>query len=209
MNQRLLPMLAVPSAPFDSAEYLFEVKWDGVRALAACGPDGAVWGRDGADYSARYPELAVLGRMSAGTILDGELVRWGPDGLSNLGAILKRHHLTNPARIEQASRSQPVCYVVFDLLYLRGRSLLGEPLQSRREALQELLQHLQERYVVFSEGLVGAGRAFFDAVVAQGQEGMMAKHRASGYRPGRRSSAWRKVKPARRPQRSQLPGFST
>ena len=47
MNQHLLPMLAVPSAPFDSPEYLFEVKWDGVRALAACGPDGAVWGRDG------------------------------------------------------------------------------------------------------------------------------------------------------------------
>jgi len=198
MNQRLLPMLAVPSAPFDSAEYLFEVKWDGVRALAACGPDGAVWGRDAADYSARYPELAVLGRFPAGTVLDGELVRWGPDGLSNLGAILKRHHLTNPARIEQASRSQPVCYVVFDLLHLRGRSLLGEPLQRRREALQELLHRLQERYVVFSEGVVGAGRAFFEA-----------KHRASGYRPGRRSSAWRKVKPARRPQRSQLPGFST
>ena len=197
MNQRLLPMLAVPSAPFDSAEYLFEVKWDGVRALAACGPDGAVWGRDAADYSARYPELAVLGRFPAGTVLDGELVRWGPDGLSNLGAILKRHHLTNPARIEQASRSQPVCYVVFDLLHLRGRSLLGEPLQSRREALQELLQHLQERYVVFSEGLVGAGRAFFEAVVAQGHEGMMAKHRASRYRPGRRSASWRKVKPAR------------
>ena len=203
MNQRLLPMLAVPSAPFDSPEYLFEVKWDGVRALAACGPDAAVWGRDGADYSARYPELAVLGRLPAGTVLDGELVRWGPEGLPNLGAILKRHHLTHPARIERASQSQPVCYVVFDLLYLRGRSLLGDPLQRRREALQELLYRLQERYVVFSEGVVGAGRAFFDAVVAQGQEGMMAKHRASRYRPGRRSSAWRKIKPARRPRETQ------
>jgi ATP-dependent DNA ligase len=180
MNQRLLPMLAVASAPFDSAEYLFEVKWDGVRALAAGGPGGwSVWGRDGADYSARYPELAVLGRLPAGTVLDGELVRWGPEGLSNLGALLKRHHLTHPGRIAQASQSQPVCYVVFDLLYLRGRSLLGEPLQRRREALQELLQRLQERYVVFSQGVVGAGRAFFDAVVAQGQEGMMAKHLVS------------------------------
>ena len=67
----------------------------------------------------------------------------------------------------------------------------------RREALQELLQRLQERYVVFSEGVVGAGRAFFAAVVAQGQEGMMAKHIASTYRTGHRSAAWRKVKPAR------------
>ena len=87
MSQRLLPMLAVPSAPFDSPEHLFEVKWDGVRALAACGPDAAVWGRDGADYSARYPELAILGRLPAGTVLYGELVRWGRAGLSNLGAI--------------------------------------------------------------------------------------------------------------------------
>jgi ATP-dependent DNA ligase len=105
--------------------------------------------------------------------------------------------LTHPARIAQASQSQPVCYVVFDLLYLRGRSLLGEPLQRRRQALQELLQRLQERYVVFSEGVVGAGRAFFAAVVAQGQEGMMAKHLASRYRAGRRSAAWRKIKPER------------
>jgi len=75
--------------------------------------------------------------------------------------------------------------------------LLGDPLQRRREALQELLQRLQERYVVFSAGVVGAGRAFFEAVVAQGQEGMMAKHRASRYRSGRRSASWRKVKPAR------------
>ena len=180
-----------------SPEYLFEVKWDGVRALAACGPDAALWGRDGADYSARYPELAVLGRLPPGTVLDGELVRWGPAGLCNLGAILKRHHLTHPARIAQASRSQPVCYMVFDLLYLRGRSLLGEPLQRRREALQELLERLQERFVVFSQGVIGAGRTFFAAVVAQGQEGMMAKQLVSRYRPGRRSTSWRKVKPAR------------
>jgi hypothetical protein len=62
-------------------------------------------GRDGADYSARYPELAVLGRLPAGTVLNGELVRWGPEGLSNLGAILPRHHLTHPARIAEARHS--------------------------------------------------------------------------------------------------------
>jgi hypothetical protein len=53
MSQRLLPMLAVPGAPFDSPEYLFEVKWDGVRALAACGPDAAVWGHTSASLENR------------------------------------------------------------------------------------------------------------------------------------------------------------
>jgi ATP-dependent DNA ligase len=196
MNQRPLPMLAVASEPFDSPEYVFEVKWDGVRALAACGSrEWSVWGRVGADYTARYPELELLRRLPAGTILDGELVRPGPSGRSELGAILSRHHLSGPARIHRASHSQPVCYVVFDLLYNRGRSLLGQPLRERRAALQELIQRLQEPVLLFSEGVVGPGKAFFAALVAQGQEGMMAKHLASRYRPGRRSAAWRKIKP--------------
>jgi ATP-dependent DNA ligase len=202
MNQRPLPMLAVAGTPFDSPEYLFEVKWDGVRALAACGlGEWSMWGRDGADYTGRYPELEVLRRLSEGTILDGELVRPGPSGRSELGAILSRHQLSTPARIHRASHSHPVCYVVFDLLYLRGRSLLGQPLRERRAALQELVQRLQDPVLLFSEGVVGPGKAFFAALMAQGQEGMMAKHLASRYRPGRRSQAWRKIKP-----RSQLAG---
>jgi bifunctional non-homologous end joining protein LigD len=196
MSTRLLPMLAVPGEPFDSAEHLFEVKWDGVRALAQNGPGGwALWGREGADYRARYPELAALGRLPAGTVLDGELVRAGPAGLSDLAATLSRHRLTHPARIDQASRRQPVGYVVFDLLYLRGRSLLGQPLRARRAALQDLLQRVAAPCLVFSAGVAGAGQAFFHAAVAQGQEGVMAKHLASRYRPGRRTAAWRKTKP--------------
>jgi ATP-dependent DNA ligase len=145
--------------------------------------------------SGRYPELEVLRRLPAGTVLDGELVRPGPSGLAELGAILSRHQLSNPARIRRASSDHPVCYVVFDLLYHRGRSLLGQPLRIRRAALQELLQRRPLPGVLFSEGVVGPGQAFFAALVAQGQEGMMAKHLASRYRPGRRSAAWRKIKP--------------
>jgi ATP-dependent DNA ligase len=196
MNQRPLPMLAVASAPFDSPEYVFEVKWDGVRALAARWTRGwSVWGREGADYSGRYPELEVLRRLPTDTILDGELVRPGPSGRSELEAILSRHQLSSPARIHRASHSQPICYVVFDLLYHRGQSLLGQPLRERRAALQELIERLQEPVLLFSEGEFGPGKAFFAALVAQGQEGMMAKHLASRYRPGRRSAAWRKIKP--------------
>ena len=91
-----------------------------------------------------------------------------------------RHQLCQPQRIAQASRTCPVVYVVFDLLFLRGRSLLGEPLPTRRAALQTLLAQLAEPALLFSQGVVGPGRAFFAALVAQGQEGMMAKHLASG-----------------------------
>ena len=73
--------------------------------------------------------------------------------------------------------------------------MLGRPLRERRAALQELIERLQEPVLLFSQGVVGPGKAFFAALVAQGQEGMMAKHLASRYRPGRRSAAWRKIKP--------------
>ncbi len=191
-----LPMLATPAEPFDSPDYLFEVKWDGVRALAApAGRRWRLWGRRRAEYTDRYPELDVLGRLPAGTVVDGELVALR-DGRADLAALLGRHGLARPDRVARASRQQPVAYVLFDLLAAHGRSLLGEPLERRRAALAELVAGLAEPRLVLSEGVVGAGRAFVRRVVAAGHEGVMAKHRASRYRPGQRSSAWRKIKPA-------------
>src|SRR5207249_389492 len=92
MLPRLLPMLAVPAAPFDSTEYSYEVKWNGIRALAAVETAGwRLWGRERADYTARYPELEVLRRMPAGTLVDGELVAFDADGQPNLPRLLRRH----------------------------------------------------------------------------------------------------------------------
>src|SRR5436190_24234284 len=88
---RLLPMLATSSEPFDDAAFLFEVKWDGVRALASVEPDGLrLWGREGADYSGRYPELEVLRRLPPGTLLDGELVVVRA-GQPDFHALMSRH----------------------------------------------------------------------------------------------------------------------
>jgi bifunctional non-homologous end joining protein LigD len=72
-------MLAVPAAPFDAPDYSFEVKWDAIRALAAVEATAwRLWGRQRADYTARYPELEVLRRLPSGTLLDGELVAFTP-----------------------------------------------------------------------------------------------------------------------------------
>jgi bifunctional non-homologous end joining protein LigD len=196
MSERLPPMLATRGEPFDSSEHLFEVKWNGVRALAVNhGKEHQVWGRDLADYSGRYPELEVLGRLPPGTVVDGELVLFRK-GLSDFEAILARHQLTNLWKIRYAFQQGPVTFVLFDLLHLQGRCLLSEPFQARRALLGELLGRLREPRLLLSEGVVGAGRAFFEQVMQQGQEGMMAKHLASRYVPGRRSPAWRKIKPA-------------
>ena len=196
MLPRLLPMLAVPAEPFDSPQFSFEVKWNGIRVLAAVDKGGwQLWGRERVEYTARYPELDLLRRLPAGTLMDGEVVACEADGRPDLPRLLRRHGLTDLWRIRQARRWCRVRYVVFDLLYHAGNCLLWEPLTRRREILAELCQRLEAREVRFSEAVIGAGRALYAAAVAQGHEGVMAKHRTSAYRPGRRATAWRKIKP--------------
>ena len=195
MLPRLLPMLAMPAAPFDSPEYSFEVKWNGIRALAAVEmADWRLWGRELADYAARYPELEVLGRLPAGTLVDGELVAFDADGRPDLPRLLRRHGLTDSWRIRQARHWCSVRYVLFDLLYHAGRCLLREPLVRRREVLAEMCQGRDVAEVQFSAGVIVAGTAFFHAAIGQGHEGVVAKQLASSYRSGKRSAAWRKIK---------------
>jgi DNA ligase D-like protein (predicted ligase) len=190
-----MPMLAVAAEPFDSPEHLFEIKWDGVRALAAVEPGGwRLWGRQGVDYTPRYPELTVLQQLPAGTILDGELVHFTV-GRADFSRLLSRHQLVAPGKIRRAAALQPVSYVVFDLLHCRGQSLLTKPLEERQQRLQALLRSAALKELIFSQGTVGAGRHYFDEVVQQGHDGVMAKHLKSPYRPGKRSSDWRKIKP--------------
>ena len=89
----------------------------------------------------------------------------------------------------------PVRIVLFDLLYYRGRSLLGEPLHIRCHCLTELCAKLEMPELAVAPGMVGAGRAFLAHAVAAGHEGVVAKRLDTPYCPGRRSHAWRKIKP--------------
>jgi ATP-dependent DNA ligase len=91
MIQPILPMLATSAQPFDSDAFFFEVKWDGVRALAAVeGDRWLLWGRELTDYTERYPELDGLRLLPPGTVVDGELVLLR-DGRPDLQALLRRH----------------------------------------------------------------------------------------------------------------------
>jgi bifunctional non-homologous end joining protein LigD len=196
MLPQVLPMLAVAAEPFDAPEYSFEIKYDGVRALAAVeGAGWRLWGRERANYTARYPELDVLRRLPAGTLVDGELVAFDADGRPDLRGLLRRHGLTDPWRIRHARQWCPVRYVVFDLLYHAGCCRMQEPLARRRDALAELCEKLAAPEVVFSPAVIGAGTAFYRRVVAAGQEGIVAKLRNSAYRPGKRAITWKKIKP--------------
>ena len=190
-------MLTQPGAPFDSDDHLFEIKWDGVRMLAVRDASGYhLVNRHRAERTAQYPELACLAQLPTGTILDGEMVVLH-QGRPNFGLLLSRDQTCQPLKIQMLARSLPATYVAFDLLYSRNRSLLSEPLHQRRAHLRDLVGALGQPQVVFSEGIVGAGREFFRQVCAVDLEGVVAKRLDSSYRPGRRTRAWIKIKPPR------------
>lgn len=187
---KLLPMLAATSDPFDDASFLFDVKWDGVRALTAIAKGAwRVTGRQGADYTERYPELReALRRLPSGTMLDGELVAIR-DGRPDFRALMQRHsRRPRPGPF----LPEPVQYVVFDVLYFRGQSLLDRPLQERRILLQEHLPSVP--CVTLCQSVVGNGTAFFQSALAVGHEGIVAKKLHSSYLPNQRGPSWRKIK---------------
>jgi ATP-dependent DNA ligase len=189
------PMLARPGRPFDSADYLFEIKWDGTRMLAAIDRGGyRLVNRHGRERTAQYPESECLREFPAGTLLDGEMIVL-QDSKPVFGKLLTREQTQDPLKIRMLARSLPAVYVAFDLLYADYEPLFQQPLERRRERLQKLVEDHEGSEIVFSAGVVGQGRAFFEKVCREGLEGVVAKRRGSRYRPGKRTDAWIKIKP--------------
>jgi ATP-dependent DNA ligase len=189
------PMLAKPGKPFDSDDYLFEIKWDGTRMLAYIDRDGyRLVNRHGRDRTEPYPELGFLRQFPAGTILDGEMVVL-ENGKPHFGQLLAREQTRASLKVRMLARYLPATYVVFDLLYVSYKSLLDQPLEKRRAKLRRLLDDRRPARIVLSEGIVGQGRAFFEHVSHEGLEGVVAKKLDSRYLPGQRAGTWIKIKP--------------
>jgi len=190
------PMLCTIGTAFDDDAFLFEVKWDGVRALAYVDDGGLrAHSRNRRDLAGRYPELQILTALPPGTLLDGEIVVLRPDGTPDFPAVLARENARSERRVQQVARAHPVVYVVFDLLFDAGEPLLDQPLHARRSRLAARIGALGSERIIASEGVVGRGRQFFAAVRARGLEGMVGKRLDSRYRPGERSPHWQKIKP--------------
>ena len=194
LPDRIEPMLCRPGAAFDAPDFLFEIKWDGTRALAF--RDARAYrlqNRKHASLKERYPELSGLHKLKAGTVLDGEVVVLR-HGRPDFPALLKREQARTLQRVAAAARTWPATYVVFDLLYDRYLPLLDRPCAERRERLRAVAAALADPRVVMSEGVVGDGRLFFEQAAARGLEGVVAKRLTSPYLPGRRTDHWVKVK---------------
>ena len=131
MPERLVPMLArLADLPGDEEHWGFEVKWDGIRAIAYAEPGRLrLESRNLNDITAQYPELHRLSRALAShsAVLDGEIVAFDEAGRPSFERMQQRMHLTNEAQIRRRARAVPVVYALFDLLYLDGHSLMGLP----------------------------------------------------------------------------------
>jgi bifunctional non-homologous end joining protein LigD len=200
MPERIEPMLArTGDLPRDDGRWAFEIKWDGVRAIGyAAGGRLRLTSRNGNDITPRYPELRELARALAGreAVLDGEVVAFDADGRPSFQLLQRRMHLTSEHTVRRLAQSEPVAYILFDLLWLDGHSLMDLRYDERRERLLEL--GLDGARWKTPAHHVGDGQAMLDASRAQGLEGIIAKRLDSPYLPGRRSSGWVKVKNFRR-----------
>jgi bifunctional non-homologous end joining protein LigD len=200
LPESLKPMLARSgSLPADEEGWAYEVKWDGVRAIGFVeGGRLRLASRNGRDITPRYPELRPLGEALAGheLLLDGEVVAFDDEGRPSFQRLQRRMHLTSESQVRRLAASEPVVYVIFDLLHRDGRSLLKLPYTERREAL-EAFELAGPTWQVPAHH-VGDGKALLDASRAQGLEGIVAKRLDCPYTPGRRSSGWIKVKNVRR-----------
>ena len=185
-----LPRALVPMRPrlarraFNSPDYVFELKWDGMRALVARDQTGLrVSDRGGGDLLPVVPELRDL-RLPEGTLLDGEIVVCDSRGRPSYELLASR---VGPKAVK---RGRGPVFVAFDLLYENGRPLLARPLAERRERLAHL--GLTSRILAAPEHLEDDGEVFLDVVAEYGLEGIVAKRRDSRYVPGARTAAWLK-----------------
>ena len=183
------PMLAVKADEIPvGGEWMFEVKWDGVRALAYISKGKTLLrSRKGDDISAQYPELKGLAKEIQGkdAVLDGEVVVCDAEGRP-------RFQLIQPRIMGRGKASEfPARFIAFDLLYSDGQDLREQTLRERKERLGKLVKDGSDLQV--SQEFAGSGRDLLEAVKSQGMEGIMAKRVASRY-VSARTEDWRKIK---------------
>jgi len=199
MPERIEPMKAtLAKLPADDDGWGYEIKWDGVRAIAYCERGRLhLESRSLREITAQYPEIRPLLLELGGrpAVLDGELVAYDEQGRPSFQALQGRIHLASEAEIRRRARDTPVTYVIFDLLYLDGRTLFELPYEERRAELEALgLAGESWQTPAYHRG---DGAALLKASKEQRLEGIVAKRLDSPYRPGKRSREWLKIKNVR------------
>lgn len=187
------PMLATLNEDaFDGPEWAFEPKWDGVRVMAVCSDKTRIVSPNNGNVTMAYPELERIHQrvVALDAMLDGEIVAF-EDGVPSAQRLQERIQPNDEGRIDERMAKVPIVYMVFDILYMDGRDLTGQPFDERRRALEEVIvpsEHFQVSPVTHGDGI-----ALFHAATEQGFDGIVAKRLSSTYRPGKSSGDWTEI----------------
>ncbi|HZY47741.1 MAG TPA: non-homologous end-joining DNA ligase [Candidatus Bathyarchaeia archaeon] len=188
-------MLAKTGTAFDNENYLFEPKWDGLRAILFF-QQGKIelQNRNLREATASYPELQKInsGVRAESAIIDGEIVVLRDDGLPDFGRLQARFGVEGRQRIEVLSKTTPVIYVAFDLLHLDGKDMIFLPLIERKKKLRFVLR--EGSYLLYGDHIESEGIRFFNEATSRGFEGVIAKEESARYVPGLRTDRWIKTK---------------
>ena len=197
MPEYVRPMKAslVDRLPTDEEKWAYELKWDGVRAIAFCESGRLrLQSRSLRDMTRTYPELRALAEelCSTDAVFDGEIVAFDDEARPSFQRLQPRMHVTSEAAIRRLRESVPVTYVIFDLLHLDGHNLMPLPYEERRERLDGL--GLDGPSWQTPRNHVGDGAALVELTKERGLEGVIAKRLDCPYLPGRRGRGWLKLK---------------
>jgi bifunctional non-homologous end joining protein LigD len=197
MPEGIRPMAAVltTDTPRDDENWGYEIKWDGIRAIAYCETGRLqLQSRTLRDITPTYPELRALAAELGSTdaVLDGEIVAFDDGGKPSFERLQGRMNLASEAAVRRRMADTPVTYHLFDVIYLDGRSLMDLPYTERRERLEALgLNGPNWQTPSYHRG---DGQSLLDLTRERGLEGLVAKRLDSRYLPGKRTRAWLKVK---------------
>jgi DNA ligase D-like protein (predicted ligase)/DNA ligase D-like protein (predicted 3'-phosphoesterase) len=193
MRQHYKPMLAQHTEkPFNSEDWIFEVKWDGIRAISYVNGGLSLRSRNDRELRYNFPELEELKSLTENSVIDGEIVVM-KGGKADFQALSERSKTSSFENVKYMRQTSPVTYIVFDILEKDGNSLVQLSLIERKRLLKEYVR--EGSYVVLSAYVETEGEAYYKAALAKGMEGVMAKKKDSTYEPGARSMNWLKIKP--------------
>ncbi|GAB3442601.1 ATP-dependent DNA ligase [Streptomonospora sediminis] len=182
---------SLPEGP----DWRYEPKWDGYRAMARRNGEVVLTSRSGRRLERTFPDIAAALRaaLPENTAVDGEVVRWSPEGRLDFAGLQRRGH-ASPETARRLARTEPCHYIVFDLLRADGTELAAAALDDRRARLEELMRRSTQPALMlgWQTASPDVARQWFDQMWRVGVEGLMAKDGRGRYRPGRRD--WLKYK---------------
>lgn len=170
--------------PFDSADWIFEIKWDGYRAIAETNSDGnRLYSRNGLTFDKAYPKVfESLKKIKKKVVIDGEIVVFDEKGKPNFQKL--QNYRSNDKYTIQ--------YYVFDIIYLDGKNITNLPVTERKEMLRKILP--ESEIILFCDHVDSEGKALFREMKKMNLEGMIAKRKNSKYYIGKRTPDWLKIK---------------